>query len=86
MMTAEAYERLALAEPSVPWELHEGRLREKPAMSIGHNRTAMNLTRQLHLQLDPVRFEVRTRFRASPQGRNDVRHSRCLCCSKRAER
>ena len=68
IMTPEAYERLALAEPGVPWELHQGRLREKPAMSIGHNRTTMNLTRQLHLQLDPERFEVRANLGRARRG------------------
>jgi hypothetical protein len=33
----EAYERLALAEPDVKWELWDGVRREKPAMTDAHD-------------------------------------------------
>ena len=58
-VTAEEYERIALHDPDVSWELHRGRLREKPGMSVGHNRATIRLARQLLPQLDESRFEVR---------------------------
>jgi Uma2 family endonuclease len=48
-----------LANPSIKWELHEGRLREKPGMSVGHNRTTVRLGVMLANQLDERQFEVR---------------------------
>lgn len=53
------YEEIALAEPDRKWELHRGRLREKPGMSVGHNRTTIRLGYQLVHQLDEDQFEVR---------------------------
>jgi len=50
----DAYERLALAEPDRRWELHDGVLREKPAVTFGHSILASRLNRDLVLQLDPA--------------------------------
>lgn len=52
------YEQIALEEPDRKWELHRGRLREKPVTSFGHNRVQRRLGRSLTLQLDPDEFEL----------------------------
>lgn len=57
-VTPEEFVRIAIAD-DVAWELHEGRLREKPAMSLAHNRSISRLSRQLLPQLDEQMFEVR---------------------------
>lgn len=59
-VSEQTYRSLVLEDPEGKWELHRGRLREKPAMSIAHNRVTMRLTRQVILQLDFDRFDVRT--------------------------
>jgi len=53
------YQLIALEDPEGQWELHRGRLREKPAMSIAHNRLTMRLARQLDRQLDLDVFDLR---------------------------
>ncbi len=58
-VTARTYQAIALEDPEGQWELHCGRLREKPSMSFGHNRGMMELGRQLMTKVDPERFEVR---------------------------
>lgn len=55
----EAHERLALAEPNVKWELHNGLLREQPGMTYAHNSLAFRLGVALYVQLDQVAYEVR---------------------------
>ena len=57
-MSAEQYERIALAEPERRWELHHGRLREKPGMSVGHDWAQSRLYVELHRQVDPAAFWV----------------------------
>jgi Uma2 family endonuclease len=57
-VTAEEYERIALADPSVKWELHRGRLREKPGMTWDHSDAITQLTVLLHQQLDRNEFRV----------------------------
>lgn len=57
-VSAECYERVALEDPDSRWELHQGRLKEKPAMAYGHNRGLIKLGHQLLDQLDPEEFEV----------------------------
>lgn len=54
-----AYLRLALEEPQRQWELHRGRLREKPRMSAEHNDLMFQLGFRLQLQLDPTAFRLR---------------------------
>jgi Uma2 family endonuclease len=54
-----AYERLALAEPDRKWELRDGRLRQKPAMTASHNWLAIKLGHMLMAQLDWSRYQVR---------------------------
>ena len=58
-VTERTYHAVALEDPEGQWELHRGRLREKPSMSFGHNRGMMVLGRQLMTMVDPERFEVR---------------------------
>ena len=69
-VSAAEYERIALAEPDRRWELHDGSLVEKPAMSQGHDLTQIELVRQLMLQLDPAAFKVQFAARV----RRDERH------------
>ncbi|HEY7036431.1 MAG TPA: Uma2 family endonuclease [Thermomicrobiales bacterium] len=58
-VTEETYRRVALEDPEGHWELHNGRLREKPAMCYAHNFTMTYLGGQLIAQLDPKEFQVR---------------------------
>lgn len=69
-VSAEAYERIALAASGRRWELHGGRLREKPTMSVEHNDFAFYLAHLLQLQLDRGEFRLRVdapRARRSPK-------------------
>jgi Uma2 family endonuclease len=58
-ITAETYRLIALEDPEGHWELHRGSLREKPSMSYDHNYSMIELGRQLLVQIDPQKFEVR---------------------------
>jgi Uma2 family endonuclease len=58
-VTEETYRLIALEDPEGQWELHRGRLREKPSMSHDHNFAMVELGFQLRSQLDPSRYEVR---------------------------
>jgi Uma2 family endonuclease len=55
----EAFERLALSEPDRKWELRDGVLREKPAMTATHNWVGMKLGYLLMAQLDWSLYQVR---------------------------
>ena len=46
-VTAATYERLALEDPEGQWELHRGRLREKPGMTFAHNQATILLAAQI---------------------------------------
>jgi len=59
-VTAEEYERIALAEPGVKWELHRGRLREKPGMTWNHADVISLLSHLLQSQLSRTAFRVHT--------------------------
>src|SRR5688572_14952562 len=52
------FRTVALEDPEGQWELHCGRLREKPAMSTEHNYIARGLTIDLQRQPDRNAFEV----------------------------
>jgi Uma2 family endonuclease len=56
-VSEETYRRVAL-EDNMHWELHDGCLRQKPAMTTEHNRTYRRLGSQLFAQLDPEEWEV----------------------------
>lgn len=58
-VSAETYERLSLEDDDEQWELVCGRLRKKPEMTLGHNDSMSQMTRQLVLQLDPAVYTVR---------------------------
>ena len=69
-VSEQTYRRLALRDPDGRWELHRGRLREKPAMSVEHNDLMFELGHMLRLQLDRREFRVRVdapRLRRSPE-------------------
>ena len=59
-MSDEAFERLALADPSAHWELYCGVPRRKPGMTFEHNDVSENLAFILHAPLDRREFRVRT--------------------------
>ena len=71
VVSIEEYERRSLAEPDRRWELHDGRMVEKPTMSMGHDLAQLELVRQLSAQLDVQEYKVQfaARLRA-----NDGRH------------
>jgi Uma2 family endonuclease len=62
------YERIVLAEPDENWELHDGRLVEKPPMTWNHDEVAIELAYHLRSQLDRRQYRVRVegRVRRSP--------------------
>ena len=56
-VTEATYRQLAAEDfPEVQWELACGHLREKPGMTMRHNRLNVVICHQLHTQLDPARF------------------------------
>jgi Uma2 family endonuclease len=59
VVSERTFEEVALADPRRKWELHRGRLREKPVMSEPHNVVQIRLGRQLIAQLDFDRCDVR---------------------------
>lgn len=71
-VSPEEYERFALADHAgVQWELHRGRLREKPRMSVEHNWLMFYAARLLQAQLGPNHYRLRSngaRLRRSDEG------------------
>ena len=57
-LSPEQYEHLILGAPDQIWELVDGRLREKPPMSMGHGDVGFELGFQLRSQLDPLEFRI----------------------------
>ncbi|MEA2598570.1 MAG: hypothetical protein QOF01_5039 [Thermomicrobiales bacterium] len=53
------YDELARVDGECRFEVHQGRLREKPSMSYRHGRVSFNLGLQLGQQLDLTQFEKR---------------------------
>ena len=69
-VSEETYRRLALADPDRIWELHDGRLREKPGKSVEHGDVMMVLAATLFNQLDHKEYRLRAqhaRLRRSPE-------------------
>ena len=62
-ISEEAYQRFVLSGVEGSWELHDGRLVEKPAMTFRHGQIPMLLGHFLLSQLD--RDAISGRFRAS---------------------
>ena len=57
-LSAEQYEHLILGNPDETWELVDGRLREKPLMSMAHGDAGVELVVGLRTQLDRREFRV----------------------------
>lgn len=57
-LSGEQYEHLILSDPNETWELVDGRLREKPTMTIGHEDAALELAVSLRIQLDRREYRV----------------------------
>lgn len=57
-ITPETFERVALEDPDGRWELHCGRLRNKPGMTTRHNHTGRALGYLLLRQLPWDAYEV----------------------------
>ena len=53
------FEQVALADPERRWELHQGRLRQKPSRTFGHNDGMYLLGLQIGQQLDLDEYRVR---------------------------
>lgn len=67
-VSQETYERVALEEDDEIWELHCGRLVQKPAMTAEHNDPIELLFRRLAVQLPEDQYAIRSeggRLRAS---------------------
>ena len=58
-ITEETFERVALEDPDGKWELHCGRLRNKPGMTAKHNDIGAILGFRLQQQLPLEQFRVR---------------------------
>jgi Uma2 family endonuclease len=58
-VTEQTFRQVALEDPSGLWELHCGKLRQKPGMTAPHNNISDNFVYQLHHQLDREQFRVR---------------------------
>ena len=58
-LSEAAYEQVVRSGPDGAWELHDGRLVEKPGMTWEHGRIAALISHFLQLQLDLKTYEVR---------------------------
>jgi Uma2 family endonuclease len=69
-ITEADYEEVVWAEPQRKWELVDGRLQEKPGMTLRHSKILMLLGHLLLRQLDHSQFTVlgESRVRRSPGG------------------
>lgn len=59
LVSEAAYLQIALDDKNTAWELHNGRLREKPAMTCDHNWTMVKLGFFFGRQLDWSAFQIR---------------------------
>ena len=69
-VSEETYRRLALAAVDAQLELHDGRLREKPGMSVEHGSIMVDLVLALGPQLDRSEYRLRAnhaKLRRSPR-------------------
>lgn len=57
-LAQQTFEQFALSDPDRKWEMHGGRLREKPGMTWAHGQVEMGLAFQLFQQLDLDEFHV----------------------------
>jgi Uma2 family endonuclease len=58
-LTAKTYASVALEDPEGQWELHRGRLWEKPPMTAFHHHEAYELSFAIRRQVNPSEFVVR---------------------------
>ncbi len=58
-VSERTYQQVVLEDPEGQWELHQGRLREKPSMTFAHDQTMARLGSLLTQQLDWDEFSVR---------------------------
>lgn len=58
-LTQETFAAVVLEDIDGHWELYEGKLREKPEMSAGHNVATWKLLQQLMPRLDQSRYQLR---------------------------
>jgi len=58
-VTERTYQMVALEDPEGQWELHRGRLREKPAMTASHNQAGVDLAFSILQQVDRREYTVR---------------------------
>ena len=58
-VTERTYQMVALEDPEGQWELHRGRLREKPAMTASHNQSCVDLAFSILQQVDRREYTVR---------------------------
>lgn len=63
LISEEAYKRFVLSGVEGSWELHDGRLVEKPAMTFRHGQIPMLLGHFLLSQLDRAQFQVVSELR-----------------------
>lgn len=57
-VSEQTYRAVGLEDPEGRWELHGGRLREKPGMSVEHNDLVAELGFQLRQQLPRDEYRV----------------------------
>jgi Uma2 family endonuclease len=62
-MSEAEYREFVLSGVNGAWELHDGRLVEKPGLSWKHGSFVTRLTVMFHQQLNPAEFEVFTELR-----------------------
>ena len=60
LVSPESYERVAFNDPDGHWELFDGLLREKPGMSVTHNRVGFRLSVAILRSLDETMYEARS--------------------------
>jgi len=62
-ISEEQYQQFVLAQPDGQWELHDGRLVEKPVVTFRHGQIPMLLGHFLLSQLDRDAFQVVSELR-----------------------
>ena len=66
-MSEQEYQAFVLSSAEGTWELHDGRLVEKPKMSFRHGQIPMLLGHLLLSQLDPAEYDVVSELRVRRQ-------------------
>jgi Uma2 family endonuclease len=58
-ISEKTFQAILLEDPEGDWELHQGRLREKPAMTASHNQTGVDLAFSIYQQVNRELYTVR---------------------------